>query len=86
MDCPFQLPGSQRPIVVDRFDPASPNLVHCQAWMNHCLSGGCRGDGCPFLHHRAVGECRFVRESRVIGQGFIRPKNYKPYFLNGQEE
>jgi len=80
--CPFE--GGHE-VAVDQENLTEPSLVHCQAWMNFCLSGGCRFDGCVYLHPHAIKHCPFNSQGRVVGVGYVRPKNYWPLFLNESE-
>jgi len=77
--CPFK---GGHDVVLDRGELAEPRLIHCQAWMNYCLSGGCRCDGCIFLHIRSVRLCPFVKLHKVVKTGYVRPEKYQPLFLN----
>lgn len=78
INCPENI---DQAIIVD--NQSGHCLVHCQAWMNFVLSGGCRFDGCLFLHPHSIRRCPFSKNNQVVGPGYVRPEKYQPTFLNG---
>ena len=63
--CPYHTFGASHTQIWVKGSPEEPTLVGCEPFRLFLSSGGCRGDGCPFLGYRTIRQCPFDKNGRA---------------------